>query len=130
MVALYRAGRSHIMEKTVITKNDLFAIINQAFIDACSAYVIRNDRRYNRYKLDLPKDLKRIKYLLKRSWNRFPLVITEIQETFGVSGWRDINLSDLKIPASADYAEIVALMEYWNLWEYRKEIISLLPSTK
>lgn len=104
---------------------DLFSV-NQAFIDACVAYTIRNGKRFNRYELNLTKDLKRIKFLLKRSLKDFPLVWNEVQETFGVSGWKDINLSDLKIPASADYAEVIALTEYWSLWGVTGELLQLV----
>jgi hypothetical protein len=52
----------------------------------------------------------------------------EVQETFGVSGWKDINLSDLKVPASADYAETIALIEYWGLWQSVGELLTLVPS--
>lgn len=106
---------------------DLFSV-NQAFIDACVAYTIRNGKRFNRYELNLTKDLRRVKFLLRRSLKDFPLVWEEVQETFGVSGWKDINLSDLKVPASADYAETIALIEYWGLWQAVGELIALVPS--
>lgn len=103
---------------------DIFSV-NQAFINACVKYVIRNEKKFNRYELNLTKDLRRIKALLKRSYKDFPLVWEEMQETFGVSGWKDISIADLKAPATADYAEIIALMEYWSLWNYSSEILKL-----
>lgn len=102
--------------------------VNQAFINACVAYTIRNGKRFNRYELNLSKDLRRVKFLLKRSLKDFPLVWEEVQDTFGINGWKDINLSDLKIPASADYAETIALIEYWGLWQSVDELLALVPS--
>ena len=102
--------------------------VNQAFIQACVTYVIRNEKRFNRYKLNLTKDLRRIKFLLKRSWRHFPLVWEEMQETFGVSGWKDISIADLKAPATADYVEIIALIDYWGLWQSAGELLTLVPS--
>ena len=106
-------------------KADIFSV-NQAFINACVTYVVRNGKRFSRYELNLSKDLKRIKFLLRRSLKDFPLVWEEVQDTFGVSGWKDINLSDLKVPASADYAECIALIEYWGLWQAVGEILQLV----
>lgn len=106
---------------------DIFSV-NQAFTNACVAYTIRNGKRFNRYELNLSKDIKRIKFILKRSWKDFPLVWEEVQETFGTSGWKDINLSDLKVPATADYAECIALIEYWGLWQSVEELLTLVPA--
>ena len=106
---------------------DVFSV-NQAFIDACVAYTIRNGKRFNRYELNLTKDVRRIKFLLRRSFKDFPLVWGEIQETFGISGWKDISIADMKAPASADYAEAIALIEYWGLWQAVGELLSLVPN--
>jgi hypothetical protein len=122
---LFTEQEGRLIMNDVIKTADIFTIVNRAFVEACTAYTIRNGKRFNRYDLNLTKDLKRIKFLLKRSWDRFPLVMKEIQETFGVSGWKDINLSDLKVPASADFAEIIALIEYWGLWGSTNEILAL-----
>jgi hypothetical protein len=106
---------------------DVFSV-NQTFIDACVAYTIRNNKRFNRYELNLTKDLRRIKFLLRRSLKDFPLVWSEVQETFGISGWKNISIADLKAPATADYAETIALIEYWGLWQAIGELLSLVPA--
>lgn len=111
----------------VLLQADIFNV-NQAFVNACVSYTIRNEKRFNRYELNLTKDIKRVKFLLKRSYKDFPLVWQEVNNTFGINGWKDINLSDLKIPASADYAECIALIDYWGLWQSVNEIIALMPS--
>jgi hypothetical protein len=52
----------------------------------------------------------------------------EIQETFGISGWKNISIADLKAPATADYAETIALIEYWGLWQSVDELLTLVPA--
>lgn len=106
---------------------DIFAV-NQSFINTCVAYVIRNDKRFNRYQMNMTKDIKRIRFLLKRSLKDFPLVWEEVQKTFGINGWKNISVADLKAPASADYAETIALIEYWGLWQAVDELLALVPS--
>lgn len=105
--------------------NESLMGLNEALIEACTVYVIREGKRFNRYPLHLSKDIKRINFLWKRSGANFPLIREELEERFGISGWKVINLADLKTVASADFAEVVALMEYWGLWNFSHEILKL-----
>lgn len=109
----------------MIMLNESLMGLNEKLIEACTAYVIRNGKRFNRYQLHLGKDVKRIGFLWKRSGANFPLVREELEATFGVSGWQAVNLADIKCVASTDFAECVALMDYWGLWGYTSEILKL-----
>jgi hypothetical protein len=121
LVAPSGAGRSFIM----LLLNESIMNLNAELIKACVSYVIRDGKRFKRYPLHLGKDIKRIDFLWKRSSANFPLVREELEATFGVSGWKAVSLADFKTVASADFAEVVALMEYWGLWGYFSQIVKL-----
>lgn len=91
-------------------------------------HVIRNGKRYGRYELHLGKDLKRIKFLLKRTTdikyrllklNATCIALQGAGEELtpqAVSGWRAMGANDWHAIAGSDLLEIVAFCEYWSLW--------------
>lgn len=105
--------------------NESMSHINPELIQACVEYVIRDGKRWRRYTLHMGKDIKRIRALLKRSENDFYRIMEVYSENSGISGWTPWNDQDAKCFATADWAECVALMEYWSLWSYTNEILKL-----
>lgn len=107
--------------------------INASIISTASEFVIRNGKRWNRYPLNLTKDLNRIKFLLKRSAQTkedfTDLAIKEMTPQ-RVSGWDGWNESDKKALIGSDFAEVVALMEYWSLWNYSRELLQIVAGKK
>lgn len=103
--------------------------INASIIATASEFVIRNGRRWNRYELNLTKDLNRIKYLLRRSTStKEDFTDLAIRETTPqrVSGWDGWNDNDRKALIGSDFAEVIALMEYWSLWDYSSELLQIV----
>ena len=105
--------------------NESFLHINEELKQACVAYVIRDEKRWRRYPLHMGKDIKRIQFLLKRSQADFYRIMEVYTINAGISGWTPWNSQDTKEFATADWAECVALMEYWSLWSYINEILKL-----
>ena len=115
MLALEASGRS----------------LQRSIIDFAVSHVIRHEKRWGRYEMNLTKDLKRIKVLLKRSAGEAILQT----EKYGAaspaqtSGWIGQKETDLVAFYGNDFLEVVAIMEYWGLWQYlAKELPALMPS--
>lgn len=102
--------------------------VTASIIETASEYIIRNGKRFNRYELNLTKDLSRIKFLLKRSGQtREDFTALAIHETTPqrISGWDGWNENDRRALIGSDFAEVVALMEYWGLWQHSQELLQL-----
>ena len=102
--------------------------INASIVSTASEFVIRNGKRWNRYPLNLTKDLNRIKFLLKRSAStREDFTDLAINETTParVAGWDGWNDNDRRALIGSDFAECIALIEYWGLWGYAGELLEV-----
>lgn len=106
---------------------------NASIIATASEFVIRNGKRFNRYELNLTKDLSRIKFLLRRSGQaREDFTSLAIHEATPqrISGWDGWNESDRRALIGSDFAEVIALVEYWQLWQYSSELLQLVAGRK
>lgn len=102
------------------------------FREACLLHVVRDGKRYSRYPMHLSKDLKRLDFCAKRAndianmFRCLPNALTGRQESYTgttVSGWNGWTATDLKAVASSDLIEIVAIIEYWDLWQVLPELL-------
>lgn len=107
--------------------------LNPSIITTAVDFVVRDGKRWKRYPLNLTKDLNRIKFLLKRSTQTredfTDLAIKEMTPA-RISGWDGWNESDRRALIGSDFAEVVALMEYWSLWNYSSELLQLVAGKK
>lgn len=91
--------------------------ISQKIIDKAMNFVIRNNKRWGRYKLDKRKDIKRITDLIIK--NGIHGILKSNQERYTastVSGWAGQRHTDVIITLNCEYLEVIALINYWNLW--------------
>ena len=102
--------------------------INASIISTASEFVIRNGKRWNRYPLNLTKDINRIKFLLKRSASckeDFTDVVVKETTPQRLTGWDGWNDNDKRALIGSDFAEVVALIEYWGLWQHSRELLAI-----
>lgn len=108
--------------------------MNEAIIEAAMGHVFRNGKRWGRYVPNLPKDLRRIQTLLKRSEADWGLLLkgTGAGEASPsqTSGWIGQKETDLLAVYGNDFLEVVAILEYWHLWQYSSEILASLAVSK
>ena len=89
-------------------------------------HVIRNGKRWGRYEMDLSKDCKRVKTLLHRTtpkrWQEAcNMEAPPILDT--LTGFKKQNRNDLIAFFGNDLLEVIAIMEYWGLWQYSSEFL-------
>ena len=101
--------------------------LNKQIIEFAISHVIRNNKRWGRYEMDLSKDLKRLKKILKRSGMRGILESEkeEVASPASVSGWCGQKKSDLVAFYGNDFLEVVAILEYWGLWQFSNELTQI-----
>ena len=102
--------------------------VTTSIIKTASEYVIRNGKRFSRYEMNLTKDLGRIKFLLKRSGQTkedFTSLAIHKTTPQRISGWDGWNDNDRRALIGSDFAEVIALMEYWGLWQHSQELLQL-----
>lgn len=99
--------------------------LNQMVIEKASQHVIREGKRWGRYPMDMGKDLKRLKILLRRSATRAILESSDDFTPEAVSGWCGQKSTDLVAFYGNDFLEVIAIINYWGLWEYSDELLTL-----
>lgn len=106
--------------------------MNAAIIEMAMSHVFRNGKRWGRYIPNLPKDLKRLQALLKRSEADWSLILegtgAEVASPAQTTGWIGQKKTDLLAVYGNDFLEVVAIMEYWQLWQYSSELLALTAS--
>ena len=104
--------------------------LQKAVVDFAIAHVIRNGKRWGRYQMNYCKDIKRLAVLCRRSGKEWDLLLEESK--YGkditpqeVNGWIGQKREDLIARYGNDLLEVIAIMEYYQLWQYSSEIKQL-----
>lgn len=101
-------------------------LISQKTINKAMNYVIRNNKRWGKYPMNREKDINRITKLLVTNKMQGLLECTKDKLSKNIiSGWSGQRKNDIIITYNSNFLEIVALINYWNLWEYYKVIFVL-----
>lgn len=108
--------------------------LNKEVIKFAVAHVIRNGKRWNRYAMDLSKDIKRIQTLIRRSRREWEIALegssplATSTTPADVTGWNGQVTSDFVAFYGNDILEVIALLEYWGLWSVAGEFFQSLPA--
>jgi hypothetical protein len=100
--------------------------VSKQMINNAMSYVIRNNKRWGRYKMDKKKDFKRLTGLLIK--NGFDGVqqstTSKIKPSF-VSGWNGPQENDVITTHNTNFYEIIAIINYCDLWEVFKNTFKI-----
>lgn len=95
--------------------------IKQATIKRAISCVIRNNKRWGKYPLKLESDINRIDSLLEDNSLLGYLHTKKLKVSRAkLEGWAGQSINDIIIYNNTVFLEIIALIEYHNLWNAYK----------
>lgn len=98
-------------------------LISQKTINKAMSYVIRNNKRWGRYEMNFQKDTKRLKQLLiTHGYKGLTTTKQKDIKLNTITGWAGQQQFDIVASNNTEFLEIVAIIEYYNLWTYFENI--------